>query len=473
MSDELLIIEDDPLLGIELKRHFERSGWRTRFVRSLSEARPFVFGAGYEGVVVLSDLHLPDGNALDLLERARGEGDKREWVFLTGYGEAPDAERAKRLGAFDFLTKPTDRERLERILTAARRGTRAQRRIAEATQQQRSRYSPTAFVGRSPEAARVRDTLARLCQVPLSGIVLTGETGTGKGLAARILHHSGMRAGGPLVEVNCAALPRELIESELFGHEAGAFTGAKGSHRGLIEQASDGTLFLDEIGELDLDLQAKLLKALEDKAIRRLGGERMIPVDVHIIAASNRNLQELAAEKGFRADLYHRLSVFQLELPPLRARQADLDELIDSLIVEFNAIAGKRVKRIPEAVRALLAAYDWPGNVRELRNVLERSVLLSTGEDLPGEWLQITPGGVPAPVAVSGDVLSLPLDGSMSFDAMEKTIIEAALQRDGYNVMAAARRLGVTRETLRYRMARHGLQRASDQASSCAPPERG
>ncbi|MCF6112184.1 sigma-54-dependent transcriptional regulator [Mesorhizobium muleiense] len=462
MSDELLIIEDDAMLGIDLKRHFERGGgWRVRLVRSLREAEPFVFGTGYEGLVVLSDLHLPDGNALELLERARGEGDSREWIFLTGFGEAPDAERAKSLGAFDFLTKPMDRERLERIVTAARRGARAQRRIADDVSQQRSRYSPAAFIGRSEEAARVRDTLARLCRLPLSSIIISGETGTGKGLAARILHHSGSRADGPLVEVNCAALPRELVESELFGHEAGAFTGAKNSHRGFMEQASDGTLFLDEIGELNLDLQAKLLKALEDKVIRRVGGERMIPVDVQIVAASNRNLQEFVAEKGFRADLYHRLSVFQLELPPLRSRKADLDELVDGLIREFNAIAGKRVKRVPEAVRALLATYDWPGNVRELRNVLERSVLLSTGEDLPAEWLQIKPGGALPMTAASGDVISLPLDGSMGFEAMEKLIIEAALQRDGNNVMATARRLGLTRETLRYRMARHGLQKAT------------
>jgi DNA-binding NtrC family response regulator len=460
MGEELLIIEDDTMFGIDLKRHFERGGRRIRLVRSLREAEPFVYGTGYEGLVVLSDLHLPDGNALDLLERAREEGDKREWIFLTGFGEAPDAERAKQFGAFDFLTKPMDRDRLDRIVDAAYRGARAQRRLADETSQQRGRYSPAAFIGRSEAAARVRDTLARLCQAPLSGIVIVGETGTGKGLAARILHHSGRRAGGPLVEVNCAALPRELLESELFGHEAGAFTGAKGSHRGLMEQASDGTLFLDEIGELHLDLQAKLLKALEDKAIRRLGGERMVPVDVQIIAATNRNLRELVAEKAFREDLYHRLGVFQLELPPVRARKDDLDALIEELIREFNAVSGKRVRRIPEAARKLLAAYDWPGNVRELRNVMERSVLLSTGEDLPTEWLQIRPGDAIAP-AVSGDAIRLSLDGSMSFDAMEKLIIEAALQQDDYNVMATARRLGMTRETLRYRMARHGLRKGS------------
>ncbi|WP_265516469.1 sigma-54-dependent transcriptional regulator [Nitratireductor luteus] len=463
MGEELLIIEDDAMLGIDLKRHFERGGRRIRLVRSLGEAEPFVHGPGYEGLVVLSDLHLPDGNALDLLERAREQGDTREWIFLTGFGEAPDAKRAKQLGAFDFLTKPMDRDRLDRILDAAYRGARAQRRLADETTQQRGRYSPAAFIGRSEEAARVRDTLTRLIQVPLSGIVIIGETGTGKGLAARILHHSGKRAGGPLVEVNCAALPRELLESELFGHEAGAFTGAKAAHRGLMEQASGGTLFLDEIGELHLDLQAKLLKALEDKAIRRLGGERTIPVDVQIIAATNRNLRELVAEKAFREDLYHRLGVFQLELPPLRARKTDLDGLVEELIREFNAASGKRVRRVPEAARKLLASYDWPGNVRELRNVMERSVLLSAGEELPVEWLQIRPES-PVASAESGDVLRLPLDGSISFDAMEKLIMEAALKREDYNVMATARRLGMTRETLRYRMERHGLRRGKTPA---------
>ncbi|GLQ56193.1 sigma-54-dependent transcriptional regulator [Devosia nitrariae] len=460
MGEDLLIIEDDPMLGIDLKRQFERGGRRTRLVRSLGEAEPFVTGPGHEGLVVLSDLHLPDGNALDLLERARAEGDTREWIFLTGFGEAPDAERAKRLGAFDFLTKPMDRDRLDRILSAAYRGARAQRRLADETSQQQGRYSPAAFIGRSKAAAQVRDTLSRLAQAPLSGIVIVGETGTGKGLAARILHHSGPRTGGPLIEVNCAALPRELLESELFGHEAGAFTGAKGSHRGLMEQAHEGALFLDEIGELHIDLQAKLLKALEDKAIRRVGGERSIPVDLQIIAATNRNLRDLVAEKGFREDLYHRLGVFQLELPPLRARKDDLDELIAELIREFNVVSGKRVRRVPEAARKLLAAYDWPGNVRELRNVMERSVLLSSGEELPTEWLQIRQDNTTA-MAESGDILRLPLDGSVSLDDMEKRIIEAALRRDGNNVMAAARRLGMTRETLRYRMARHGLRRTT------------
>lgn len=302
---------------------------------------------------------------------------------------------------------------------------KADRRRSLAAAQTRQ---PAAFIGRSKDAARVRDTLERLCQIPLSSVIISGETGTGKGLAARSLHHSGTRANGPLVEINCAALPRDLVESELFGHEAGAFTGAKGSHRGFMEQASEGTLFLDEIGELNFDLQAKLLKALEDKAIRRVGGERMIP-NVHVVVEQPQSAGA-SGRKSLPGGSLSPPQVFHLDLPPLRVRKANIDEIVDGLIREFNAIAGKRVKRVPEAVRALLAAY------------VERSVLLSTGKELPAEWLQITPGGSLATTMASGDVISLPLDGSMSFDTMEKLIVEAALQRDGYNVMAAARRLG-------------------------------
>jgi transcriptional regulator with PAS, ATPase and Fis domain len=321
------------------------------------------------------------------------------------------------------------------------------------------RYNIDSFVGQSREANDVREALAKFSQIPLSNIVITGETGTGKGLAARILHNTGARAEGPLVEVNCAALPRELMESELFGHEAGAFTSAKNSHRGLMEQAHKGTLFLDEIGELDLELQAKLLKAIEDREIRRVGGERTIAIDVQIIAATNQDLLKLVDAKAFRADLYHRLSVFQLELPPLRVRKLDIEGLVDGLIPQFNAAAGKCVKRVPERVRAALEAHDWPGNIRELRNVVERSIFLSIGEDLPIEWLQIKQDRKPPPAADAADVISLKIDGSMSFDGMEQLIIEAALQCEGYNVVAAARRLGMTRETLRYRMGRHKIQK--------------
>jgi DNA-binding NtrC family response regulator len=289
--------------------------------------------------------------------------------------------------------------------------------------------------------------------------VISGDTGTGKGLVARILHHSGPRSDGPLVEVNCAALPRDLLESELFGHEAGAFTGAKGRHRGYLEQADGGTLFLDEIGEMDLDLQAKLLTAIEDRLLRRVGGEKTIKVDVQLLVASNRNLEEQVRAGRFRPDLYHRLSVFQLKMPALRERLEDLEDLVPTLVAEFNAIAGRQVKRIPDGVYERMRGYSWPGNVRELRNVIERCVLLADSEVFPERWLQLGDGLLRAEGGpeVEGDRVIIPLDGSMALDEMDSYIIQTALERHRHNVTATARALGTTRETLRYRIQKYHL----------------
>jgi DNA-binding NtrC family response regulator len=300
-------------------------------------------------------------------------------------------------------------------------------------------------------------------EVPFSALVISGETGTGKGLVARILHHSGPRCGGPLIEVNCAALPRDLLESELFGHEAGAFTGAKGRHRGYLEQADGGTLFLDEIGEMDLDLQSKLLTAIEDRSLRRLGGEKAVTVNVQVVAASNRELERQVREGNFRSDLYHRLSVFRLDLPPLRERLEDLEDLTEPLVAELNAAAGRHVKLVPQSVYKRMRAYDWPGNVRELRNVVERAVLLADGDVFPEQWLDLggrlaRPQSAPA---VEGNRLIIPLDGSMALDEMDSYIIQTALEKAGYNVTATARSLGTTRETLRYRIQKYGLRTAA------------
>jgi two-component system response regulator AtoC len=461
MPDTLLIIEDEALLGAELQRHYRRLGWNTVWARSRAEAERELFQRGMAPLVVLSDLQLPDGNGLDILEKARAKGDRSEWVFLTGYGDVPDSVHAIKLGAYDFLTKPCEQARLDLVLNGAARSARAQRRLKDESQAKGSRYGLGAFLGSSPAAHGVREMLGRLAGLPWSALVLTGETGTGKGLTARILHHAGKRAEGPLIEVNCAALPRELMEAELFGHEAGAYTGARGMHRGLVEQAQGGTLFLDEIGELVPDLQAKLLKVIEDKKLRRLGSEREIPVDVQILAATNRDLAAEVQAGRFRADLYHRLSVFRLELPPLRSRREDLRDLVPRFIDEFNALADKGVSHVPEAVWQRLAAYDWPGNVRELRNVVERSVLLSSGDVFPLEWLLLSPvQRLPEPTS-QGDCLSLPLDGSLSLDEMVGRIIQAELEHHGHNITEVARVLKTTRDKIRYRIDKLGI-RADD-----------
>lgn len=470
MPDTLLIIEDETLLGTELQRHFRREGWEVSWVRSIAEAETLLFSESLSPLIVLSDMSLPDGNGLDLLESVRQKKLPGEWLFLTGYGTVPDSVRALKLGALDFLTKPCDLARLDLIIAAATRSGRAQRRIAEHSAVAAQRYCVDSFSGDSAASGAARQMLTRLSGVPYSALLIHGETGTGKGLAARILHHGGTRASAPLIEVNCAALPRELIESELFGHEPGAFTGAKTRRRGLFEQADGGTLFLDEVGELAPDLQAKLLKAIEDKVIRRVGGDREIPLDVQFIAATNQNLVEAVAAQRFREDFYHRLSVFRLELPPLRQRREDIRALVQRFVTEFNLKAGKKIRHIRDSTWLLLEQHDWPGNVRELRNAIERAVLLTPNnvETLQEEWLQLTPARTTptAPAGQNGEnLLCLPLDGSMALDDMDRHIIQTTLTRCAYNVTAAARALGTTRETLRYRVEKYGLKPAANSDS--------
>jgi len=462
MSDTLLLIEDEPLLSAELVRHLTRAGFEVTTAYTLAEARRLLLNDDVQPLVVVSDMSLPDGNALDLLEAVRSAARSGEWLFLTGYGSIADSVRALRLGAFDFLEKPCELERLDLVIAGAARSARAQRQLRERAAAENRRYTPEAFVGRSVAARTVRELLARLARVPLSTLLLTGETGTGKGLAARVLHYSGSRREGPLVEINCAAIPHDLLESELFGHEPGAFTGAKGKRRGLMEQAQGGTIFLDEIGELGPDLQAKLLSVIEDRRFRRLGGTGPIDIDVQLIVASNRNLSERARTGEFRSDLYHRITVFTLELPSLRSRLEDLDELVPPFVAEFNAKAGKGVHIVPPEVWTALREHDWPGNVRELRNVIERCVLLSDTPTLAAHWLQLRASRedvMSDPIVPNGRrSLQFPLDGSLSLDDMERKIVSEALERSDHNVTAAARLLGTSRETLRYRVNKYGLK---------------
>jgi DNA-binding NtrC family response regulator len=462
VSRSILIIEDEDLLRSELVRHYRAEGWHAEQAANLAEAKERLAADPGAGLVVVSDMNLPDGNALDLLEEVRArKGEASEWIFLSGYGTIPDSVRALRLGAIDFLEKPCPLDRLDLVVAAAERSVRAHQRLEDYKTREERRFSPDAYAGTSAAATRVREMVTKLAGVPFSSLVIGGETGTGKGLVARILHSTGSRAAGPMVEVNCAALPSELLESELFGHEAGAFTGAKGRHRGLLEQANQGTLFLDEIGEMSLPLQAKLLTAIEDRVFRRLGGDREIRVDIQVIAASNRSLAEGVAEGRFREDLYHRLSVVRVDLPPLRERIEDLDVLVPFFVAEFNAKAGKRVSVVSDEAWRALRSHAWRGNVRELRNVIERCVLFAEGDALPSEWLQLDPPPAPAEgadAAVQGDVMSLPLDGSMALDDMERFILETALERSGQNVAQAARSLGMTRQTLRYRIGKYGLR---------------
>ncbi|MFI3180567.1 MAG: sigma-54 dependent transcriptional regulator [Methylococcales bacterium] len=455
MIKTLLIIEDEKLLGYELSRHYKQLGWEVVLATTLKEARELLISKKIDPLLILSDMNLPDGNALDFMASMKKYVGSTEWLFLTGFGNVPDSVRALRLGAYDFLEKPCDLDRLDLVITSASRSAAMSRRLIEQSLQGHRRYSVDAFVGHSEKAQEVRKLLTKLTKVSFSALIIGGETGTGKGLIARILHYSGSRTAQPMIEVNCAALPRELLESELFGHEAGAFTGAIGRHRGLLEQADGGTLFMDEIGEMPLDLQAKLLKVIEDHKVRRLGSEKEITVDVQIIAASNRDLENMAQAGTFRADLYHRLNVFRVNLPPLRDAVEDLEELVPLFVAEYNAKAGQNVKQISPEVWQKLKNHDWRGNVRELRNVIERCVLFADGSEFPTEWLQL--GKLTENATTDNLHIHLPLHGSMALDDMDKFIIQTALDRADNNLTSAARALGTTRETLRYRVRKYGL----------------
>jgi DNA-binding NtrC family response regulator len=458
MKNSLLIIEDEILLGNELARFFSKQNWEVILVDCLANAESYLMEQDIDPLVVLSDMNLPDGNALDLLEKIKQTASSSEWLFLTGYGSVADSVRAVRLGAFDFIEKPCDLKRLSMLIESVARSVKVQRRLSKQVAEQNNKYSIQSLVGRSAAITSLRKMVEQVSQVPFSNMIITGETGTGKGLIANILHYSGKRAKGPFVEINCAALPRELLESELFGYEAGAFTGAKNRHRGLFEQADGGTLFLDEIGEIDIELQVKLLKAVDELRIRRIGGESEIDVDVQIIAATNKDLLKEVNSNKFRQDLYHRLNVINLHIPPLRERIDDLQELVLLFVAENSAKSNKNIRVIPESISEKLALYDWPGNIRELRNVIERCVLLATNETLPEQWLQLpnSPNQITQSDEESG--LFLPLNGSISLNDMEKHIIQHAMNRSDNNVTAAAKMLGVTRETLRYRVQKYCIR---------------
>lgn len=475
---KLLIIEDNADTSSDLNGHYADKSWTVEVAASISEANRLLNEEDWQPHVIIADLGLPDGDILAHLENLSGETEFSEWIFAFEEGDNTDTDRIDDL-AYDFMVKPFDQKRLDIVVNRALRSALTRQRLQRYASSDTRKHVVNSYLGKSKPVQELRTMLRQLAEVPISTMIITGETGTGKGLVARIVHHTGLRKEGPMVELNCAALPRELLESQLFGHEAGAFTGAKGRHRGLIEQADGGTLFLDEIGDMDIELQAKLLKAIEDKKIRRLGSEREISVDVQFIAATGIDLEQASRQNEFREDLYHRLSVFCVTLTPLRERKEDLVEILPPILAEFNEKANKHVEYVPDEVWEALLTHDWPGNVRELRNVIERCVLLAQDEILPAQWLQLNQFCAPDTATDSDEEqnakpddtathsenskgLFLPLDGSMALDEMDSHIIQTALQQNEFNVTETARVLGATRETLRYRIRKYDLQTEAD-----------
>lgn len=461
MKKRLLIIDDNAKNSESLARHFKKKDWRVDIIDSLTLVKDHLSDDDFCPDVILADLDVSADEMFKNSDELQELTNFSEWIFTYD----PDGDiNIDEFGdfAYDILAKPIKHSRLEIAVNRAHRLATINRRLIKSGNTKKELYQIDSYLGQSEAAQHVREMLSVLSDAPISAVTIVGETGSGKGLAARIIHHSGLNSDGPLIEINCAALPKELLESQLFGHEKGAFTGANERFRGLFEQAHGGTLFLDEIGDMDLDLQAKLLKALEDKKARRIGGEREISFDVQIIAATGVDLAEAMDKGEFRDDLYHRLNVFCVSLPSLAQRKEDLVELVPSIIKEYNGKANKRVTVVTDEVWEQLFNYTWPGNIRELRNVIERSVLLSKDEVLPAKWLQLTETcdiqKEQCESYKTNNEITIHLDGSMKLDEMDSFIIQTALEQNDYNVSQTADILGTTRETLRYRIQKYNLK---------------
>jgi DNA-binding NtrC family response regulator len=452
----LLLVEDEDDLAFGLGRLLQRDGYTVDRASGFQEALRLSAARLYDAVLL--DLGLPDGDGYDLLERLK-EPDGCPVIVQTGRDDAASAVRALRLGAADYLTKPVEKEALghalRRVLEAS-----AIKRALEAARR-RPVDGPVAL-GSSPAWQRVLGEIRAAAAAERTPVLLQGESGTGKQVAAELLHAESPRAGGPFVAVNAACFSATLLDSELFGHEAGAFTDARSSRRGLLELASGGTLFLDEIAELPREIQPKLLRVLEGHPFRRVGGEREIRCDVRIVSASNRHLAEEVAAGRLRSDLYHRLRVVEIALPPLRERSEDVRELALEFLSRAAAQAGRGDLGFSVEAVACLMRHAWPGNVRELKNVVERAVIFAAGpaivpQDLPSEVRagdgDRIPAGSAVPRAPSAGAVEASLD-----EAVKRHIL-AAFAACGGNLTHAAERLRISRPTLRQHLRRYGVRR--------------
>jgi DNA-binding NtrC family response regulator len=439
MRKSILVVDDEKNQREILQMILSSEGYDVTTASSGETALKFVRERRFD--LVLTDLKMTGMSGLDLLRELVAFDKSIIVILLTAHGTIDSAFEAKELGAFAYLQKPYDREKLLETINRAL--------------EKLSRLD-TEIISASPEMDRVKKMILKVARSN-STVLIRGESGTGKELIARAIHQNSPRANKIFQAVNCAAINENLLESELFGHEKGSFTGAVSEKKGLFEVADGGTLFLDEIGELDVSLQAKLLRVLQEKTIRRVGGTKEIPIDVRVIAATNRDLLKMMQESRFREDLYYRLNVLSIEVPPLRERRSDIPLLIDYFIKKHTKNSPNKIKSISPEAKKILLEYSYPGNVRQLESAIERAVLLAEGgiikaEDLPPEMQ------IPEMTASAGAVFRLPPSG-INFEEVEKSLILQAMERTNYNITKAAKLLGLTFRTLQYRLEKFGIKK--------------
>ena len=434
----LLVVDDDQVARELLAETLSREGYRVRVAGGGEEALRLAGAEPFD--MALVDLRMPDLDGLGVLKRLAMIQPDLPVVILTAFATVETAIEAVNAGAFDYLSKPFRMEEIKIVVRRTLDARRLARENLHYRQELQARYGFEGLVGQSHQMVEIYKLIARMAALDTT-VLIQGETGTGKELVARAIHGASARGARPFVVVDCAALPEALFESELFGHERGAFTGAVSARRGLLETSAGGTCFLDEIGELSAPLQAKLLRTLQEHSIRRVGGNDPIPVDVRVVVATNRDLRKLVAEGGFRDDLYYRLNVVTITVPPLRERASDIPLLVQHFLEIFARRSGRPIKRLaPEAV-ALLGGYRWPGNVRELEHVIERATALSSSETLLAD-------DFPPHLGEEHDrAPRLPADG-MTLEDVKRWYVNKVLEESGGNKQRAAELLGIDRRTL-------------------------
>jgi len=445
----IVVVDDEELIQVWLGERLRAAGYAVETAFTGAEARKIITGAN--PALMLLDLRLPDGDGIKLLEQFHEIDRELVVIIVTAYGEIQTAVEAVKAGAHGFIEKPIEFDSLLLEIEKGLEKRRLQQEVAVLREQHRWKFADLELVGRSLAMGDIVKMVRKVAHAESASILLSGESGTGKDLVARAIHAWSSRADRPFLEINCSALPEGLVESELFGHERGAFTDARFRKQGLAELADGGTLFLDEVGDMPPGTQPKVLRFLEDSRFKRVGGVSEIKVDVRVIAATNQDLDQMVETGAFRSDLYFRLKVVPIHIPPLRDRPEDILPLADFFVEQLSRDLKRDPPKLTESAMALLEGYAWPGNVRELRNLLERVLIL---EDVPEIRAQNLPLEIREPSIKAGGTANfgrLPMEG-LRLEEVERDLIHQALARTQGNVTRAADLLGISRDTLRYRM---------------------
>ncbi len=477
--DKVLIVDDEKLVRWSLRQKCEEWGYQTVEAEDGKTALKVAHAESPD--LVLLDVRLPDLGGLEVLQQLKQNGDARAVIMITADPRLDDVKAALKLGAYDFVGKPIDFDELAVTTKNALEATKLKTEVEELRGQVRRKTGYHEVIAVSKKMIELMGFVRKVAASEATTILIQGESGTGKDLIAKAIHYESSRTQKPFVAINCSAIPEMLMEAELFGHERGAFTDAKQMKKGLFEVADEGTLFLDEIGELSPLLQAKLLRVLEDQVIRRVGGTKDMQVDVRVIAASNRDLEKAVREGQFRQDLYYRLAIISIFLPPLRERKEDILPMVEFFIERYNRRFKKAIRGITEDSRKLLLSHDWPGNVRELKNAIERAMILEDADALRPSYLPFSvgrgPNGMTAFEAVGGETgpplasgrslprLSIP-EGGTSLEEVERALVEMAMRQANNNQTHAARLLDISRDALRYKLKKFGLMHAEDEETT-------